>query len=152
MQFYQACEILCMDDKGHLENSKKYIARLNMQESREMQIIAHQVWRVRNKYFGHGDSRYNLLSNADMESAVKVAKQVYVARYLCKKLIDINSPSKEILMREMMFFSEGHNYGNFTGSIQELETSFNVDFDERKVKIYSTEGAILEEYEIHFAL
>ena len=55
-------------------------------------------------------------------------------------------------MREMMFFCGGHNYGNFTGSIQELETSFNVDFDKRKVKIYSFKGDILEEYEIPPAL
>ena len=87
MQFYQASEILCMDDEGRLENSKMYIARLNLPESRELQIITHQVWRVRNKYFGHGDTRYNILANTDIESAVKVAKQVYVARYLCKKLI-----------------------------------------------------------------
>ena len=148
MQFYQACEILCKDDEGRLENSKKNIAKLNLPESRELQIITHQIWRVRNKYFGHGDTRYNILANTDIESAVKVAKQVYIARYLCKKLIDINSPSKEVLMREMMFFCEGHNYGNFTGSIQELESSFSVDFDNRKVKIYSSGGDIIEEYEI----
>ena len=151
MQFYQACEILCMDDEGSLEGSKLNIAKLNLSESRALQIIIHQVWRVRNKYFGHGDLRYNILANTDIENAVKVAKQVYVARYLCKKLIDISSPSKTILLREMMFFCGGHNYGNFTGSIQELETSFNVDFDRRKVKIYSFKGDMVEEYEIKSA-
>lgn len=148
MQFYQACELLCMDSAGRLKQSKIYIASLNAPDGRELQIIAHHIWRVRNKYFGHGDLDYNVLANTNIESAIKVAKQVYVARYLCKKLIDLKSPSKEVLLREMMFFSGGANSGNFRGTINELETNFKVDFDRRKSDIFSSTGAKIEEYEI----
>ena len=57
MQFYQGCEVLCRDSRGAIENSKKYIARLNQHDVRELQIIAHQVWRVRNKYFARCSQR-----------------------------------------------------------------------------------------------
>ncbi len=52
MQFYQACELLCRDKDGRMKQSKKFIAKLEPKDSRDLQIIAHQVWRVRNKISG----------------------------------------------------------------------------------------------------
>lgn len=60
MQFYQGCEALCKDPKGNLEPSKKFIAQQATSNKKELQIITHQVWRVRNKYYGHGDKDFNL--------------------------------------------------------------------------------------------
>lgn len=147
MQFYQGCEILCRDSRGDLENSKKYIASLQLPDSRELQIIAHQIWRVRNKYFGHGDIQYNVLSNTNLENAAKVANQVLVVRYLCKRLIDHFSTSKRVLIREIYLFS-GHSLGNFVGSISQLENEFKSDFDNRDAKIYDANGAEIEKYTI----
>ena len=147
MQFYQGCEILCRNPKGQLKNSKKYIASLQLQDSRELQIVAHQIWQVRNKYFGHGDIQYNILSNADLENVTKVANQVLVTRYLCKRLIDHFSPSKKTLVREMYLFT-GHTLGNFVGNITQLENEFRVDFDYRDVEIYDANGALIETYTI----
>jgi len=147
MQFYQSCEILCRDARGGLENSKKYIASLQLSDSRELQIIAHQIWRVRNKYFGHGDLQYNILSNTNLVNASKVANQVLVARYLCKRLIDYYSTSQKTLIRETMLFIK-HSLGNFIGNVFQLENSFRVDFDNRDVKIYDRYGVEIEIYTI----
>lgn len=147
MQFYQGCEALCRDPKGNIENSKKYIASCNLKNGRELQIIAHHVWRVRHKYFGHGDVSYNILANSNLENATQVAKQVLVARYLCKQLLEIKSPSGEVLIREMGLFSKGYT-GNFTGDIFQLENDFRVDYDLRNVKIYNEHGICEEEYTI----
>jgi len=147
MQFYQGCEALCRDPRGSIAGSKKYIASTGVTDSRELQIIAHQIWRVRNKYFGHGDVGYNLHSNLSKEYAESVAKQVLVARYLCRRLIDLNSPSGTHLTREMGFYFGSYS-GNFTGIIAQLENSFRVNFDGRKSDVYDS-GNVVEQYTIN---
>jgi len=147
MQFYQGCEALCRDPRGSIAGSQKYIASTGVPDSRDLQIIAHQVWRVRNKYFSHGDVDFNLQSNLSKENAESVAKQVLVARYLCRRLIDIKSPSGKYLTREMGLHFGSYS-GNFTGKIAELENVFRVNFDKRKSKVYDSAGNVIEEYTI----
>lgn len=145
MQFYQGCEALCRDPRGGLEQSKRYIATLPLPDSRELQIIAHQVWRVRNKYFGHGDVSYNLEANLSQTRAAAVARQVLVARYLCRRLIDAHAPSGSHLVREMNL-GFGQVYRSFVGRVQQLEQEFRVPFDRRTCKVYDGNGQEVEEY------
>ena len=145
MQFYQGCEALCRDPRGCITGSKKYIATTGVKDFKELQIIAHQVWRVRHKYFGHGDVNFNLHSNLNKEHAMAVARQVLVSRYLCRRLLDINTPSKTHLIREMGLFSDSYS-GNFRGTIEELENSFRVNFDARCSEVYNSEGEKVEKY------
>lgn len=147
MQFYQGCEALCRDPKGSIVGSQKHIASTGVSDSRELQIIAHQVWRVRNKYFGHGDVGHNIHANLSKEHAESVAKQALVARYLCRRLIDIGSPSGGHLSREMGFYFGSYS-GNFTGSIDQLENDFNVRFDRPLSKVYDSSGKEVEQYSI----
>lgn len=145
MQFYQGCEALCRHEKGELEASKKYIASLGVPDGRELQIIAHQVWRVRNKYFGHGDVTYNINSNQNLQNVSRVARQVLVARYLCRRLIDSKAPSGLSLVREMGLFSD-ENSGMFSGQVESLENNFRADFDGRNIKIYDELEREIETY------
>ncbi|MCP9848118.1 hypothetical protein KBY86_14650 [Synechococcus sp. Lug-A] len=145
MQFYQGCEALCRDPRGSLEPSKQHIAALQLPDSRDLQIIAHQVWRVRHKYFGHGDVAYNLEANLGQASAAAVARQVLVARYLCRRLIDAQAPSGAHLVREMNL-AFGQACAAFMGSVQQLEEDFRVQFDGRTSKIYHANGQEIEEY------
>ena len=147
MQFYQGCEALCRASNGNIIESQKFIARQGFRDGRELQIIAHQVWRVRNKYFGHGDVTWSLRANMGKEEAEAIAKQVLVVRYLCKRLIDFNSPSDIFLAREMGLFF-GTYSGNFKGQITELETNFKTDFDRRISKVFDAAGVEIERYEI----
>ena len=116
--------------------------------SKELQVIAHQVWRVRNKYFGHGDVSSNLYANLTKSHAEAVAKQVLVARYLCRKLIDLHSPSNTFLAREMGLFFGSYS-GNFAGQLQELREKFKVNFDRPIAKIYDEHGVEIETYDFN---
>lgn len=147
MQFYQGCEALCRDPKGRLEESQKYIASKKPPDSRELQIIAHQVWRVRNKYFGHGDVSSNLYANLTTQHAEAVAKQVLIARYLCRRMIDISAPSSKSLAREMGIFFGSYS-GNFTGQLTQLKNEFKVQFDQPISKIYDENGLMIERYSL----
>lgn len=62
-----------------------------------------------------------------------------VARYLCRRLIDAHSPSKEFFLREMYLYSKSKAL-IFNGTVKELENEFKVDYKERKVKIYDKDG------------
>ena len=139
MQFYQGCEVLCRDPKGALEASKKYIALQSPQDSRELQIIAHQVWGVRHKYFGHGDVQHNLYANKNKEQAAQVARQVLVARYLCRRLLDLTAPSGTVLAREMGLFFGSYS-GSFTGQVSQLLDGFNVPFGKPECKTFDAQG------------
>ena len=147
MQFYQGCEALCRDPDGGLEKSKKYIASKRPADSRELQVIAHQVWRVRNKYFGHGDVSSNLYANLTKENAEAVAKQALVARYLCRRLIDIKPPSSTFLVREMGLYFGSYS-GNFTGQLTQLKEAFKVKFDRPIAKVYDDSGFEIEQYSL----
>jgi hypothetical protein len=150
MQFYQACEVLCQDPRGNLENSKKFIANKVNSNSRELQIIAHQLWRVRNKYFGHGDKDYNKTANTNIQSIKNISNQVLVARYLCRLLLDSYTQSQNVLMREMRLYSVQQTSEYFNGDINSFSSgnSFYASYDKRSCKIFDNQGQEIEEYTI----
>lgn len=149
MQFYQGCEALCQDKDGSLKPSQKFIAQKATSNARELQIIAHQVWRVRNKYYGHGDKKFNLLANSSPLQMQQVAKQVLVARYLCRALLELYTSSQQILTREMgLFFGENSN--SFNGDIGSFASGqlFWVDYDSRDCKVFDINGNDIETFSI----
>ncbi len=142
MQFYLGCEILCETHK--CEEAKKYISFLNISDKKELQIIAHQVWQVRNSYYGHGALKNN--PSEGFEIASEVAKQVLVVRYLCRRLIDCLLPSDVYLVREIGLYPNGYSE-NFNGSVNELSNNFFVPYYGRVSKIYE-DGIKIDDYEI----
>jgi hypothetical protein len=143
MQFYQGCEALCRDPSGGLKQSKIFIASTASVDSRELQIIAHQVWGVRNKYFGHGDVARNLYANQNNDQAASVARQVLVARYLCRRLLDLAAPSQTTLSREMGLFFKDYS-GNFVGRIDQLLDGFKVPFEKTECVVFDSVGKVVE--------
>ena len=141
MQFYQGCETLCQDPQGNLESSKKFIAQKANSNARELQIIAHQVWKVRHKYFGHGDKDKNIQANSSLSQMQQVAKQVLVVRYLCRALLELYTPSQQILTREMgLYFGENSN--SFNGDIGSFASGqpFFVDYNAKNCNIFDSKG------------
>ena len=148
MQFFQCCEAIC-NSTGNAKDLCVYIAKLGCHDSRTLQILAHHVYQVRNKYFGHGDVAHNFNAINDYGLAYQLTKQLLVIRYLCKRLIDINAPSGQTLIREMRFYPQ---YGSdmFHGTSEELSSTFRVDYPGRKAKVYGSDGKqILETYMIN---
>ncbi|MEX3926190.1 hypothetical protein AB4Y36_19475 [Paraburkholderia sp. BR10936] len=150
MQFYQAIEASTGDHR--LEVVQKEIAKKPLKNSRDVQIICHQVFNVRHKYFGHGsETDFHEIADAGPEQAFRVAKQCLVARWLCRALIDCETSSRNILAREMRFYLGDHSDA-FHGSIHELEGAFWADFGQggdpkkKACKTYDAEGAAAEPY------
>lgn len=146
MQFYQGCEILCGSNFKE-DEAKKYIAK-KINNSEDLQIIIHHIWHVRHTYFGHGNSDNNIFGNTDSKTIYLIAKQVLVARWLCKKLLDTKSPSGESLIREMRFYSKGTSE-DFKGEVKELETNFRLKYgikDRRDINIFDSQGKIIKQY------
>ena len=134
MQFYIACEAACETDS--LDNAKKFIRNLfdNEEESRRMQIIAFHVWSVRNEYFGHLTANKNRRAT-NYKQAAQIVKQVLVARYLCKKIIKKKCSNQEELIREIDFYTEGYAQ-SFTGEIEQLESTFWIEYRHKSTKIF----------------
>lgn len=143
MQFYQGIEALA--GTYVLEDAKKAIAALGLPDSATLQAICHQVFLVRHKYFGHGnETDFHEIADQGMAEATRVARQVLVARWLCKTLLDAQSPSKASLVREMRIYGpEGSS--EFRGQIADLEGTFWVNFGQStgkaNCKIYDATGA-----------
>ena len=146
MQFYIGCETICETHK--CDKAKEYISKnvSDPSESRRLQIIAHQVWEVRNTYYGHSAETKNKLP-ANYEESLRVAKQVLVARYLCKRLLELSVPERDVLVREMGLF--GDDYVRFDGSIEQLQGKFWVPFHQTTANIYVS-GKIDKSQEFHF--
>lgn len=148
MQFYQGIEALTGASK--LDDAKKAIAALALPDSNTLQAICHQVFMVRHKYFGHGnETDFHEIADQGLAEATRVARQVLVARWLCKTLIDAQSPSKISLVREMRIYgSEGST--EFRGQIVDLEGMFWVNFGQSEgknnCKIYCATGASAPAY------
>ncbi|PNH90233.1 hypothetical protein C1M56_02920 [Vibrio diazotrophicus] len=121
MQFYQACEILC-GENFKLDKVKQFIAYNYPNESNDLQVIAHHVWQIRHSYFGHGNAKNHRVNLGDMEKTFNVAKQVLVARWLCKKLLDLSTNSSP-LAREMRLYHSGGSIG-FFGTKESLSRDF----------------------------
>ena len=148
MQFFQGIEAICEIGRGKkADDVLRAIARMGSNDSRDLQIIAHQAYQVRHLYFGHGDIKRNLRAIDDYEEAMQVTKQVLVARYLCKRLIDIQSGSHTGLIREMGFYPNGHSE-SFNGDVALLNDSFKVNYPGRNVTIFDENGKEIEKYMI----
>jgi hypothetical protein len=147
MQFYQGFEAICECGSGNITDMLKSIAKMDSEDSRSLQIIAHQVIQVRHHYFGHGDVKKNYRAIENYEVAMQATKQVLVARYLCKRLIDIHSISQKGLIREMGFYPRGYSE-SFNGDVELLNTSFRVPFQGRTVTLFDNTGKECSSYQI----
>ncbi|MDD4126423.1 MAG: hypothetical protein PHV39_01895 [Methanomicrobium sp.] len=145
MQFYQGCEILAGSHR--IIKAKKNIAKINDPRSKDLQIIAHHVWQVRHNYFGHGNLQNHILANSDFISSYNIAKQVLVARWLCRYLLDLKTKSQTLLVREIRYYHHDTSE-EFRGTILELENSFKVDYSEREVDIFNNMGVKISDYTI----
>lgn len=141
MQFYQACEVLCGENFKLIE-VKKYIAANYPQESRLLQLIAHHVWQIRHNYFGHGNVGNNITNLSGFEETFNVAKQVLVARWLCKRLLDLDTNSCP-LAREIRLY---HKSGSveFAGSLQAVTNGFYTGYDYKNAPVTDANGNIVE--------
>lgn len=147
IQFCQGCEAICSCTSGNLSDICIYIARQSGSDICDLQIIAHHVWQVRNNYFGHGGVEQNYKAISNYNDAMQVSKQVLVARFLCKKLIDMCTPSNEILIREMRFYLE-RGSEMYNGTVEELGSTFRVKYPGRTAKVYDKNGQIIKRYQI----
>lgn len=145
MQFYQGCEAVTSNSKK--AEVCKCIAKKDPKDSRDLQIIVHHVWQVRNDYFGHGwNERFERL-NKDYTASQRIMRQVLVARYLCKRLIDIATSKENNLIREMRFYF-GTGSICFLGNVADLSGEFRMEYHGRNVKIYDNKGNIIDDFTI----
>lgn len=149
MQFYQGIEALT--ETHELEKAKKAISAADLPNSRDLQIACHQVFSVRHKYFGHGnETSFHEIADRGMLEATRIARQVLVARWLCKALLDARSPSRLFLAREMRIYGP-QGSTEFRGQASELEEEFWVDFGQNSAakancRTYGKTGAASETY------
>jgi hypothetical protein len=130
MQFYQGIEALL--GTSVCDKAKKRIARTNLIDPRLAQIVCHQVFNVRHKYFGHGNEPdFHDISDRGPEEAVRLAKQSLVARWLCRILIDSESQSQLPFLREMRIYG-AQGSDEFRGTQDELKSRFWIDFGQTK--------------------
>lgn len=148
MQFYQGIESFL--GTRYCDEAKKIIARSKVLDSRAAQIVCHQVFNVRHKYFGHGDEpNFHDISDRGSEDAVRLAKQSLVARWLCRVLMDSESESRQPFLREMRIYGAQGSDG-FRGTQEELESCFWIDFGQakevgkHKCKLYDATGREIE--------
>lgn len=155
MQFYQGIEAIVQTHV--LPEAKQRIAQMGLPDPLATQIICHQVFNVRHKYFGHGsETDFHEIADASAEDAFRVAKQCLVARWLCRVLLDQQTPSKTSLLREMRMYL--HNTSDaFHGTVQEIESTFWIDFgqcvDAKKAAcaVFDANGAELTQSRYQFA-
>lgn len=141
MQFYQSCEVLC-GGSFKLKDVKIHIANHYASESRTLQLIAHHIWQIRHNYFGHGNVENNIANLENLDQTFNIAKQVLVARWLCKRLLDLNTNSNA-LSREMRLYNKlGSVY--FSGSIELLINNFYTGYDYKNVPVLNSDGTEIE--------
>lgn len=145
MQFYQACEVLC-GENYRLVEVKKYIAGKYPDNSRDLQLIAHHVWQIRHNYFGHGNVSNNITNLNSLEDTFNIAKQVLVARWLCKRLLDLDTNSHP-LIREMRLYHKGGSVC-FDGSVKCLIGEFYTGYKFRNVPIVDAHGIEIDKVDI----
>jgi hypothetical protein len=148
MQFYQGIESFL--GVRQCEEAKKSIAQSKVLDPRSVQIVCHQVFNVRHKYFGHGDeSFYHDLSDRGPGEATQLAKQSLVVRWLCRVLIDSESQSRLPFLREMRIYG-AQGSDEFLGTQEELASSFWINFGQavmdvkRECKIYNASAREIE--------
>jgi hypothetical protein len=144
MQFYQGCETLLLrQPRETVTQAKKRVAAdSSIPNAREIQIIVAHVWKIRHGFFGH--RALSVPSTAD--EVYQVAKQVLVARWLCRRLIDFRVRSANGLCREMRLYHRQRSE-EFRGTIGELETTFMIPGAAgESVEIFNASGSVIETY------
>ncbi len=141
MQFYQACEVLCGENYKLIE-VKKYIAGKYVEDSRDLQLIAHHVWQIRHNYFGHGNVNNNIINLDSLEDTFNAAKQVLVARWLCKRLLDLDTDSNPLTREMRLYHKDGSVH--FTGSVELLIREFYTGYDYKNAPIVDENGNEIE--------
>lgn len=141
MQFYQACEVLC-GENFKLVEVKKYIANQYPAESKNLQLIAHHVWQIRHNFYGHGNVKNNITNLVSADDTFNAAKQVIVARWLCKRLLDLSTNANP-LIREMRLYHK-HTSVGFSGRFEELISDFYNGYDYKNAPVLDGSGNILE--------
>ena len=120
MQFYQGCEAMCGYNHKVTAARKFLASNMGASNSKDISKVLEHVWKVRNKYFAHR-GQVALLNANDV---YQVAKQVLVARWLCRRLIDARIGTAG-LCREMRLYHGGSSE-EFRGDVQELDTTFKI--------------------------
>jgi hypothetical protein len=133
MQFYQGCELLCESHRVDVAK-RNFAMRHPGVVTKNTQIIIDHVWTVRNKYFGHHDLKHI----AKYGDTYQVGKQVLVARWLCRLLID-DRIGVSALCREMRFY-HGQTSEEFRGTVTELETTFKIRDAGKEITVYRDDG------------
>lgn len=144
MQFYQACETLLLHGpRETVTDAKKRIASdPNVPNQRDMQILVAHVWKVRHSFFGHRGSTVPRTAS----TVYQIAKQVLVARWLCRRLIDLHTRGADGLCREMRFY-QGVRSEEFRGTVPEVETTFAIPgADGERVENFDAGGTVIETY------
>jgi len=151
MQFYQGIEALL--GTSVCNEAKKRIAWTNVVDPRLAQIVCHQVFNVRHKYFGHGNEPdFHTISDRGPEEAVRLAKQSLVARWLCRILIDSESKSRLPFLREMRIYG-AQGSDEFRGTQDDLKARFWIDFGQireigkRVCKLYDASGCDIKPFD-----
>jgi hypothetical protein len=149
MQFYQGAEILAGNNYKQSE-AKKYIARKvdNTQVSEKIQIILAHVWKTRHLYFGHGNTQNDWYGSDDYEETFKIAKQVLVVRWLCRKLIDMHTKSNKTFAREQRIYFDNETSVEFRPNIKYLQNEFPLP-ETLNVQIFDNSDSVVHTQTIH---
>jgi hypothetical protein len=141
MQFYQGCEVLLGKKSNDLREAKKSIAQNYAEESISLQTITHHVWMVRHSCFGHGNLKVNSSNEGDYEQTFQIAKQVLVARWLCKRLLDLSSDCTP-LMRQISLYPQSGSV-RFSGDLNDLKNNYCMLYDFDKIKVVDAQGKVI---------
>lgn len=130
MQFYQACEVLA-GRNWKLAQVKQWLADNSPANDQALQVTVDHVWYVRHNFFGHAGQNWRTSSY----SVYQIAKQVLVARWLARRLIEARVGSSDVLCREVRLY-DGARSDEFRGTLQELETSFKIRPSGQSIDVY----------------
>lgn len=147
MQFYQGCEsLLLRGPRETVTDAKKRLAAdPNVSDSRSLQIVVAHVWKARHKFFGHRGT----VVPRTASGVFGIAKQVLVARWLCRRLLDMRAGVPRGLCREMRLYHEWTSE-EFRGTVAELEAAFALPGTAGEpVEIFDAGGSVVEIYSMH---
>jgi hypothetical protein len=118
MQFYLAAEVLLGTEVSR-DASRAFARRFSVPDAIAVQRSIYQVYGVRGRYFGHAKA----LAAQTAQESFDIAKQVLVARWLARHLIDLHAGRQDSLTREMRLY-RGLQSFEFRGTEAELRNSF----------------------------
>jgi hypothetical protein len=144
MQFYQGCETLLLQAQRETVNdaNKRIAANPLVSNPMDLQVIVAHVWKARHNYFGHRSG--TTLQTSD--EVFQVAKQVLVARWLCRLMIDLQIGPTTFLCREMRFYHRDTSEG-YMGTLAELETTFRLPgVTGERIQVFDQTGSVVYVY------